>query len=461
MKKRIITVFFSSLLFILMTSKTTFANGSFDVDYAVFYGNSDRNILEIYYSIPRTIFPWIQEKDGSFHGEIMAISTMFKMGEPIYRDTTFLQDYLPDNSLEHLKIKLSHQMTLQVESGDYAVSTQLYDVNMKLITNRALDINVRKFDSAKLELSDIEIVNAINKSDGNPSPFLKYQKYLVYPDAARMFSSKNNSLGILTEIYNLSLDADEKNHYMEKAAILDLNHKNILEYDSTELHSKGSMAIFIKNDDLSSLSSGIYFFKLNIKDLNNNSSNEQEKKIYFYNPDKQKNQVFAQVNYKDLNESQIDSVVNCLRPLFKRRNLKIYKKSNLQGKMEFLNRFWENHDPTPATIFNEYMVEIENRIAYANKSFSGLGNSGIISDQGRTLLKYGFPSDIQRYNANEENLPFQTWQYQNLDGGVIFIFADTKQIDYYELIHSTKKGELYNENWQMMIRPRNTIMENY
>ncbi|MDZ7765279.1 MAG: GWxTD domain-containing protein [Melioribacteraceae bacterium] len=82
------------------------------------------------------------------------------------------------------------------------------------------------------------------------------------------------------------------------------------------------------------------------------------------------------------------------------------------------------------------------------KILSGLGYK---SDMGRIYLSYGDPDRIERF-PNESNLkPYEIWHYDNIEGGVLFIFGDLSGFSEYELLHSTKRGEMYDENWRRRI----------
>jgi hypothetical protein len=48
--------------------------------------------------------------------------------------------------------------------------------------------------------------------------------------------------------------------------------------------------------------------------------------------------------------------------------------------------------------------------------------------------------------------PYQTWYYYGLEKGVEFIFVDRLGNGDYQLVHSTKRGELQDENWQSYLQ---------
>ena len=42
---------------------------------------------------------------------------------------------------------------------------------------------------------------------------------------------------------------------------------------------------------------------------------------------------------------------------------------------------------------------------------------------------------------------YKIWFYDQVEGGVEFVLVDRLGFGNYELVHSTKKGEIYNPDW--------------
>jgi hypothetical protein len=47
--------------------------------------------------------------------------------------------------------------------------------------------------------------------------------------------------------------------------------------------------------------------------------------------------------------------------------------------------------------------------------------------------------------------PYEIWHYNDLEGGVLFVFADLTGFSEYRLLHSTKRGELQDDSWQQRV----------
>lgn len=62
---------------------------------------------------------------------------------------------------------------------------------------------------------------------------------------------------------------------------------------------------------------------------------------------------------------------------------------------DFVDLFWARRDPTPGTPLNEFRLDFEQRVAFADKTFLEPGRRGALTDRGRTLAVLGFPKEMQ------------------------------------------------------------------
>jgi len=81
----------------------------------------------------------------------------------------------------------------------------------------------------------------------------------------------------------------------------------------------------------------------------------------------------------------------------------------------FIDAFWKHRDPTQGTPQNEYKEEHYRRIQYANYHFGrSTPKPGWKTDQGRTYIVLGEPSDIERYTQEAGVYNTEVWFYQGL-----------------------------------------------
>jgi GWxTD domain-containing protein len=119
-----------------------------------------------------------------------------------------------------------------------------------------------------------------------------------------------------------------------------------------------------------------------------------------------------------------------------------------------MNDFWKARDQFSDTPQNEFFLSYFQRVEVANARYNTLSRQGWKTDRGRIYLMYGEPTEIERYPSQIETRPYEIWQYTEIEGGVFFIFADLLGFSDYNLIHSTKRGELRDDNWTRRIYVR-------
>lgn len=138
-----------------------------------------------------------------------------------------------------------------------------------------------------------------------------------------------------------------------------------------------------------------------------------------------------------------EDVVYLITPLEKEVFLK------LQTDRErdiFIEAFWKNRDPNPASSENEFKTEHYRRISYANRYF---GRSaplpGWKTDRGRIYIILGEPNDIQRFEVSGEVYPCEIWFYQGktdlgLPPGFNLVFFQREGVGDYRLYSPTRDG---------------------
>jgi GWxTD domain-containing protein len=131
-----------------------------------------------------------------------------------------------------------------------------------------------------------------------------------------------------------------------------------------------------------------------------------------------------------------------------------------EERSKFIERFWETLDPNPITPENEFLLEIIQRVHYAETELRN-ALSGWKSDQGRIYIKYGAPFEILEgtienrrgdfsSNYNEyRGHSYQVWKYRmGNDQRETFIFFELYTFGDLRLIYSETDSEVSFANWQ-------------
>jgi hypothetical protein len=91
-------------------------------------------------------------------------------------------------------------------------------------------------------------------------------------------------------------------------------------------------------------------------------------------------------------------------------------------------------------------------VSVVNKRYGSISREGWQSDRGRVYLLYGEADDIQRFPSSDDAKPYEVWEYNQIENGVVFVFIDRSGFGDYQLVHSTKRGELQDEGWERYLR---------
>jgi GWxTD domain-containing protein len=86
--------------------------------------------------------------------------------------------------------------------------------------------------------------------------------------------------------------------------------------------------------------------------------------------------------------------------------------------------FWQERDPSPGTVRNEFLEEYLARLDYIEEHFSIHSSLGITSDQGRVYALLGQPDIVDDMPLELSTLPVQVWVYFSPPLEVVFVDHD-------------------------------------
>src|SRR6202046_232157 len=132
--------------------------------------------------------------------------------------------------------------------------------------------------------------------------------------------------------------------------------------------------------------------------------------------------------------------------------------STNEEREQFIEQFWQRHNPDPDSADNTFKEEHYRRIAYTNEHYSS-GIPGWKTDRGRIYIMWGAPDEVQSHPAGgsysrpaEEGggetstYPFEDWRYRYLEGigeNVELEFVDpTMSGEYHLTIDPSEKDAL-------------------
>jgi len=108
----------------------------------------------------------------------------------------------------------------------------------------------------------------------------------------------------------------------------------------------------------------------------------------------------------------LDVAISKLRFITDERTVRDMSRGTTAQKERRFREFWEERDPTPDTEFNELMAEYYRRIDYAFQNFTTPETRGFDSDQGKTFIRMGPPTNIRRQFPTSGPTR-EIWEYPN------------------------------------------------
>lgn len=449
---------------IILFSNNLFAAFSVNIDAAAFSHSKDSIAWEFYYSFLNDNLNY-KESEGIYTAEVffdVSINSGIETLDYQWIFTNSVNDIEQTHNLYLFGVK-----KFLIKEGQYEIKFKIRDLNdTASIAEKSLKIITPDFKFDKIEASDIQLSKyGILKVDATVNWDKMFDKndYYIIPNPQLEYGDSDKTLKFYYELYNAKYFAPEG---------IDISYKiydainNILLDSTFTYYPSGDLENIYDEIDINFLPTGIFYLKITeaypIDEPTDSLS--RIKKFYFVNTDKPAEapniyyaeaQKFEHSEFAAMSPEQIEHELEIIRLIatsFEKDQLE--RLGTLKAKQRFLFKYWLAQDPEPDTFENERLVEVRKAEDHANTYFSwGSTKNGWKSDRGRVLIKYGFPTDIEREVANSNLRAWSEWWYSDIQGGVRFYFVDINGFGDFKLVHSTAMGELYFTDWYNQFVP--------
>lgn len=444
-------------LLVLIVSQINYAQTKleFELDYARFNYDSTSVFMEFYYELSPANMQKINSagkvsSEAIVHIEIQNTDSKEFFVNKNYKIVNEVSDSLQKN--------LSGVLGFIIPKGNYSLLVKSYDANnpkLEKIINE--NFIVQPFKNDKFSMSDIELATRIKK-DAQDTKSIFYKNTLeVFPNASMLYTEQSPVLFYYAELYNLKLEDPTVSFILKRDL---LNSAGVMvQRSEKQIKQAANSVVEVGLVNLSKLPSDSYSLALSLIDPKTNQAFISSKRFYLYNPTVVDSGRRGPTNMNVMNsEFGVFTVEDCdimfkqIKYIASRTELDTYGKlDSLKAKREFMFNFWNARNPEQGSSRNEYKEQYMKRVEYANQNFKSMGRDGYLTDRGRVLLLYGEPDQKDMF-PNEPNLkPYEVWFYNEIEGGVSFYFGDITGFGKYDLLHSTKRGEIEDSEWQSRI----------
>ncbi len=427
---------------------------NFDADFdAARFGESDSTgRLELYFTFYHEgMTSEISENDTLIEGGLLV--KFFSRNDKI----ALLNKKYVFSQSKNESDALTGILKFSFPEGQYICELRAEDLNSKGATDSiSFVFNIDGLNEKLFSVSDIQFASSLDKSNPASKTIFSKNNYEVVPNTSGIYGQDLPVLYFYTELYNLSRGS--KSEYLTVGYSIE-NQFGISVYKrERKVSSKLTAVPFVQAINVSGFETGSYQMKISLKDEEANKQATSFKRFTIYNPgvvdttgNQQKYAFHSE--YSQMTENQLDEVFSMCVYIATSAEISVWK--GLQGveaKRSFLDEFWKRRDNDGDPAINRFKYEYFQRIEIANKRFNTMGKEGWQTDRGRVFCIYGEPNEVERYPNRSFRKPYEIWNYFNIEGGVIFVFAELYSYSEMTLLHSTKIGELQDPSWEEKIQ---------
>jgi len=421
------------------------------VDVARFRGADDEHVnLEVYYSIHRHGLTFKKDSAGWAAGVDLTLMVL-KGDSMVVGDRWLVPQLIADTSSLASEIDLVGNTALELKEGDYLFKLFAHDRHRPEITDSIkLKLPIRRFIATAPTLSDIEFATMIRP--GTKGGQFYKNTLDVIPNVGGMYGETQKCY-YYAEAYNLLVN-ESRSLYSLRSTVHDALGREVMSRERPKKNI-GESSVLVDQFAVDKMKSGTYTLLLTLLDTASTPLGSSGKKFFVYNPTMGFDSSLLSVSsrlptavFASMGEAELDLEYAWLKYETSDEERQQYGQlKGVDAKRKFLSDFWGKR---PLGLREEYLT----RVGYTNTSFRSLGKDGYRTDRGRVHIVYGMPDDIDRHPSEVDSKPYEIWSYNNIQGGVIFVFVQRNSGGDYELVHSTHRNELHDESWQRYISPQ-------
>lgn len=448
------------LIFTLFSISAWSQNLQVNINYLLFSIPNDTNYIEFQCLTLGNSIRYTPVDEQSYQGNIMIHIrfTPIDSSKPLINNKYSIQTNKYADTIASTKENIYNVIRIPIPNGQYSLHVNIKDVASS--ENTALEFNETIFmDYAKesMNISDIQLISNLSFLD-EIDDFSKHNIDFI-PYFSNFYPENINNLTFMSEIYNTDKGLYEQDSFVYRCFISTYNSEKPLadEFLREKKCKTTDTYIMLHSLNIDSLPSGNYLLNIHIYNLDD--SLLISKNLFFQrsNPDMDINRYSSDNEYV---KPPIDTLYTYLDYIYVISNdeekefIRNAKKHSYEELDNFFTVFWNKRNPNnPLQAWYEYYKDV----MMVNNSYSSLKLKGYRTDRGYVFLKYGAPSEIEKFSYTKDNYPYEIWYYYNTahQNDIYFIFYSRDLVtNLYQLIHSTAKDEIYDPRWKLKLKAK-------
>ncbi|MEE9168102.1 MAG: GWxTD domain-containing protein [Candidatus Neomarinimicrobiota bacterium] len=425
-----------------------------DTDVAQFRYDDEANYLELYYAIDEGQLTYV-EKEGRFEGALLMLATFISpTDESVVLDRVWrIPHAVEDTSGELYRNSVMGVIGLAIPNGDYTLKMECFDENNNSRRFEVIHpVPEKSFAGDSIKLSEIELCSSRPKPSSDIESVFYKNTLEVLPNPGNVYGPGAPFIHYYMEAYNL-LTSSKEGVYHTVASVSDSEGRVLMARRKTKSRVNES-SVETGSINISSLPSGTYHLNFSVTDSVADVTVASVKTFHMVGeyPPRLSAGVLAS-EYGGMQEEDLDREFEMMEYIVSDEEAFRYESfSSSEEKRMFLFDFWRRRDPNLQTAVNEYKREFFSRVDYTNQAFRVGRKEGWKTDRGRVYLTYGPPDEYERSDSEMGMKPYEIWYYHEIQGGVMFVFADLFGFRDHLLLHSTHRNELRDDNWEIQVR---------
>lgn len=446
------------LLIVALTFSTCVLALEASVDTYVFE-EGEKTYLETYIRILNEKVTFLFDESDQTYSSAVEIVLIIKQADKVIHFEKYqLNSPKTDKEMDYLDLK-----RFVLPSGNYSLSVEISDIEKPENTfgiEKQIHIDNQK---GKLHYSDVLLLAEEQPDPDHLSPLTRNGVYME-PIAFNFSDEEDNDLFFYAELYNSILHIKETSFYIKYAIVSGYAGENgadvLMKYK--KVNPSKTMPLLL-HFDISKLTSGNYHLLMeaynNRKELLTSVRTDFVKR----NPAadlaelEQYNETLDNSFVNQIPADKLDFHLKSLLPIIDSKHHStheyVIKKGTDRSKRSFIWKFWTQQTPdAPELGFAKYAQVAE---AVHLRFYNTVGY-GFETDRGYIYLKYGKPDDVLAVEDEPNTPPYQIWLYHFVprtnQSHVKFLFFNQSLVtNDFELLHSTCRGEIQNEAWEILL----------
>jgi len=430
-------------------------------DYSRFRGNGGASYVELYYSFYCGLVTY--QSNGTYLQGGVALRTDLintATGKAVINERLVVPVVLEDTSMASWRsLPILRQAGHLLPAGNYRLHVVACDsLNPARRDSLSMPLEIKSF-SGRPALSDLELCSLIQVAANQNQPYYK-NGHEVLPHPSLVFGAFAPVIYAYSELYELDTTEVYKVDY-EIAGADGAVAKKV----SRQRRYRTTNTIEIGTLNAVALKPGKYALRLSVASTSSATGRvakaeliEARKEFHVYQSpaavaETAPNSTALAVAIEMLTAKQIEEEFQKVKYLADKTEIYFFSQLKTpQAQKDYLKDFWNRRETSLEAEQRRLRNDYLRRVEAANERYSNYTKKGWRTDRGRVFILYGKPDEVERHQSEGSSKPYEVWRFFQIENNVEFVFVDRNGFGDYELVHSTKRGELRDDGWDRFLQ---------